>query len=107
MRLTADVVVVGSGPGGGAAARELAEAGLDTVVLEMGAEVPLSMRSQREEEMMPLLYQDASARTTADRCIQVIQGQGLGGSSLHNLNLCKRIPDELFDAHGQRLVGGM
>lgn len=93
---TADVVVVGSGAGGGAAARELARAGLDVVVLELGDRMPPAEMTQREEQMMPRLFAEAGARTTADRTIQVLQGKGVGGSTLHNLNLCKRIPDELL-----------
>ncbi|MBW1878401.1 MAG: GMC family oxidoreductase N-terminal domain-containing protein, partial [Deltaproteobacteria bacterium] len=96
-RAHCDVVVVGSGAGGGAAARELAMAGLDIMVLEMGDRLRNTEMTQREEQMMPRLYQDAGSRTTADRAIQVLQGKGLGGSTLHNLNLCKRIPEELLE----------
>jgi len=96
-RADCDVVVVGSGAGGGAAARELAIAGLDVVVLEMGERLRNTDMTQREEQMLPRLYQDAASRTTADRAIQVMQGKGLGGSTLHNLNLCKRLPEEMLE----------
>jgi choline dehydrogenase-like flavoprotein len=106
-RADCDVVVVGSGAGGGAAARELAVAGLDTMVLEMGDRFRTIDMTQREEQMMPRLYQDAGSRTTADRTIQVVQGKGLGGSTLHNLNLCKRLPEEILSQWADRygLVG--
>ncbi len=97
LELATEVVVVGSGAGGGAAAVELVQAGREVLILEMGnRELPKSF-TQREEQMMPRLFQDAGARTTADKAIQVLQGKGLGGSTLHNLNLCKRIDPELFE----------
>jgi choline dehydrogenase-like flavoprotein len=94
---TADVVIVGSGAGGGAAAAELARAGLDVVVLEMGEVERPETFTQREEQMMPRLFQDAGARATADKTITVLQGKGVGGSTLHNINLCKRVDAELLD----------
>lgn len=93
-----DVVVVGSGAGGAAAARQLARAGLDVVVLEMGEREAPSRFNQREEDMLPRLFQDAASRATLDHSVRVLQGKGLGGSTLHNLNLCKRLDDELLDA---------
>lgn len=97
-RLSADVVVVGSGAGGASAAAVLAARGLDVIVLELGDRERPSTFTQREEQMLPRLFQDAAARTTADRTITVLQGSGVGGSTLHNLNLCKRIDDALLDA---------
>jgi choline dehydrogenase-like flavoprotein len=94
--LTCEVVVVGSGAGGSAAAAQLAAAGLDVVVLEMGERSLPSDFTQREEEMIPRLFQEAGARTTTDGAITVLQGKGVGGSTLHNLNLCKRVPDALL-----------
>ncbi len=91
-RISADLCVVGSGPGGLTAATVAAEAGLKVVVLEAGELVTPARSSQREEEMLPRLMWDAGARTTTDRRTRVLQGHGVGGSSLHNLNLCKRIP---------------
>ncbi len=95
-RLRADLCVVGSGPGGAAAAMVAAEAGMRVVLVESGALVTPAMMSQREEEMIPRLLWQAGARMTADRGTHVHQGHGVGGSSLHNINLCKRIPDEVL-----------
>ena len=90
--LRADLIVVGAGPGGLMAAMVAAEAGLGVVVLEAGPFVPPSAMNQREDDMLPLLYAEAGTRMSADRGVHIHQGRGLGGSTLHNLNLCKRIP---------------
>jgi choline dehydrogenase-like flavoprotein len=94
-RLRAGLCVVGSGPGGATAARAAAEAGLDVVVLEAGPLTTPGEMNQREEDMLPRLYWSAGGRTTTDRGVHVHQGRGVGGSSLHNINLCKRIPVEI------------
>ena len=91
-RMRADLCVIGSGPGGATAAAIAAEAGLKVVVLEAGALVTPAMMSQREEDMLPRLLWHAGARTTRDRAVRIVQGHGVGGSSLHNINLCKRTP---------------
>lgn len=90
--ITADLCVVGSGPGGAMAAAIAAEAGLKVVVLETGALVTPGQMNQREADMFPKLLWEAGGRMTADRAIRIHQGHGVGGSSLHNLNLCKRVP---------------
>ncbi|MBI5512909.1 MAG: FAD-dependent oxidoreductase [Deltaproteobacteria bacterium] len=95
--LRADVVVVGAGAGGSMAARELARAGASVVLLEEGPDHPPESFTQREDEALATLYQDRGARTTADRAIMVLQGRGLGGSTIHNQNLCKRTPPELLE----------
>jgi choline dehydrogenase-like flavoprotein len=92
LRLKADLVVVGSGAGGAMAAMVAAEAGLSVVVLEAGEYLTPADMTQREEDMLPRLYWDAAGRTTSDRAVKIHQGRGVGGSTLHNLNLCKRIP---------------
>ena len=101
----ADVVIVGSGAGGSACADRLAAAGLDVLVLEMGEHETPDTFTQREEDMLPRLFQDAGGRTTADGAITVMQGKGVGGSTLHNLNLCKRVDDALLDEWDQGCAG--
>lgn len=92
LRLKADLCIVGAGAGGSTAAMIAAEAGLRVVVLEAGSYLTPADMVQREEEMLPLLYWDSGGRTTKDRAVKIHQGRGVGGSTLHNLNLCKRIP---------------
>jgi choline dehydrogenase-like flavoprotein len=92
LRLKADLVIVGSGAGGAMVAMVAAEAGLSVIVLEAGEYLTPADMTQREEDMLPRLYWDAAGRTTADRAVKIHQGRGVGGSTLHNLNLCKRIP---------------
>ncbi|HLM73480.1 MAG TPA: GMC family oxidoreductase N-terminal domain-containing protein, partial [Polyangiaceae bacterium] len=96
LRLKADLCVIGSGPGGAMAAMVAAEKGLSVVLLEAGELLTPADMVQREEVMFPLLYWEGGGRTTKDRGIHVHQGRGLGGSSLHNLNLCKRIPPQVL-----------
>lgn len=97
LRLRADLCVVGSGAGGAMAAMIAAEAGLSVVMLEAGEYLTPADMVQREEEMLPRLYWEAGGRTTKDRAVKIHQGRGVGGSTLHNLNLVKRIPASIRD----------
>src|SRR4051794_37842135 len=97
LQLEADLCVVGTGAGGAMVAREAARAGLRVVALEEG---PLSTPrdfDQREDHMLPLLFQESGARATDDGAVTVLQGRGVGGSTVHNTNLCKRAPAEVLD----------
>jgi choline dehydrogenase-like flavoprotein len=99
---SADAVVVGTGAGGGMAVRELARAGLQVIAVEEGGyHVPADF-TQREEAMIPMLFQDRGARTTSDFAIRVLMGRGVGGSTIHNTNLCKRTPAEILDHWARR-----
>ena len=55
-------------------ARQLARAGLRVVALEEGAHSVTRDFTQREDEMLPLLFQDGGGRTTDDGAITVLQG---------------------------------
>jgi choline dehydrogenase-like flavoprotein len=92
-----DVVVVGSGAGGAMLARQVARAGADVVVLEAGPHSTPKDFTQREDEMLPLLFADGGGRATDDGAVTVLQGRGVGGSTVHNTNLCKRAPDRVLD----------
>ena len=105
--LDVDAVVIGTGAGGSIALRELAaRAGLNVVALEEGASSTPRDFNQREDEMIPRLFQDAGGRATEDMGIRVLQGRGVGGSTVHNTNLCKRTPDAILDLLGAELRGG-
>jgi len=100
--LDVDAVVIGTGAGGSIALRELARAGLNAIALEEGGFHTSADFNQREEQMLPMLFQDGGGRTTTDLAIRVLQGRGVGGSTVHNTNLCKRIPDEVLDIWQRR-----
>ncbi|HEY8040656.1 MAG TPA: GMC family oxidoreductase [Polyangiaceae bacterium] len=97
LKLEVDAVVIGTGAGGSVALRELARAGLDVVALEEGAWLTSRDFDQREDHMLPQLFQDMGGRATEDMAIRVLQGRGVGGSTVHNTNLCKRTPDAILD----------
>lgn len=96
MRLEADLCVIGSGAGGAMAAMTAAEAGMKVVILEAGTYITPMDMVQREEVMVPKLLWSAGGSTTVDRSVKIHQGKGVGGSTLHNTNLCKRIPEAIL-----------
>ena len=90
LELRADACVIGSGAGGAVAAAELARGGLDVVVLEQGPHWTSKDFTQREDEMLPRLFEEAGMRQTEDGSITVLQGRNVGGSTVHNL--CYALP---------------
>ena len=68
MSVDFDVVVIGSGLGGGVAARVLAESGLRTLLLERGRMEPESMKAQDERRMM-------FAKEAADHRVSRVNGR--------------------------------
>ena len=97
LTLSAEVCVIGSGGGGAVVAKELAEAGRDVVVLEQGGHYTKEDFTQREDEMMPLLFEDMGQRATADQSILILQGRNIGGSTVHNLCYCFRTPAPILE----------
>jgi len=45
--------------------------------------------------MLPRLFAEGGGRATDDFSVSILQGKGVGGSTLHNTNLCKRLPEAL------------
>lgn len=96
LSLRAEVCVIGSGAGGAVAAAELARGGLDVVVLEQGPHWTSRDFTQREDEMLPRLFEEAGMRRTDDGSIVVLQGRNVGGSTVHNLCYAFRTPDPIL-----------
>ncbi len=95
--LEADVVIVGSGAGGGVTAEILARAGLSVIVVEEGALKSSRDFKMREADAYPSLYQESAARKTADKAINILQGRTVGGSTTVNWTSSFRTPPATLD----------
>ena len=84
MTLEADVVVVGSGSGGGVVAAELASAGRSVVVLEAGPFVDEGAMPTDELDAYSRLYLNHGLLATWDAAILLLAGSGVGGGTLVN-----------------------
>ena len=97
LQLEGDVVVIGTGAGGGTAAYCLARAGLDVILLEEGPLRTARDFKLQERSAYPELYQEAAARKTADKAIAILQGRAVGGSTLVNWTTSLRTPEPTLD----------
>jgi choline dehydrogenase-like flavoprotein len=109
--IRAEVCVIGSGGGGAVVAAELAESGRDVVVLEQGGYYTKRDFDQNERTMLPRLFEDSAQRLTEDGGVAILQGRGVGGSTVHNLGYCFRAPQPILelwaDEHGVRELGSL
>jgi choline dehydrogenase-like flavoprotein len=92
LHLEADVVIVGTGAGGGTAAEILSNAGLKVVMVETGALLSSSDFHMLEREAYPLMYQESANRQTKDKGITILQGRTVGGSTTVNWTSSFRTP---------------
>jgi choline dehydrogenase-like flavoprotein len=81
--LTCDVVIVGSGAGGGPLAGELAMAGLDVVVLEKGAFMTARDFTQDWGTMFGKIESRRGLSTSRDNGINLSFAETLGGTTVH------------------------
>jgi choline dehydrogenase-like flavoprotein len=100
--LDADVVIIGSGAGGGVTAEILALAGLSIVIVEEGALKSSRDFKMREADAYPALYQESAARKTADKGINILQGRTVGGSTTVNWTSSFRTPPDTLRFWQQR-----
>ena len=92
LSVEADVVIVGSGAGGGVTADRLSDAGLHVVLVEEGPLRSSSDFRMREADAYPELYQESASRKTADKAINILQGRCVGGSTTVNWTSNFRTP---------------
>lgn len=104
LTLDADVVIVGTGAGGGYTAEILANAGLRVVMLEKGGHNTAKTFSQNEGDAFPMLYMDNGAQRTKDKGFVVLQGRSVGGGTTVNWTTSFRTPERTLkhwvDAYG-------
>jgi choline dehydrogenase-like flavoprotein len=94
----ADVVLVGSGPAGAAAARHLALRGVGVVVLEEGHEARPADFSASGLRAMASLYRDMGTSIAfGNASMPYLQGRAVGGTSVVNGAISWRLPREVLD----------
>lgn len=95
--IACDVVVVGAGAGGTAAAAILADRGLKVAILEEGGNFTPDTFKPKAPEAFKRLYVERGNRVMAGSgIIPLPGGRGLGGSTLINSAICFRAPDRIF-----------
>ncbi len=92
-----DIVIIGSGAGGGIAAEQLAQAGFKVLLLEEGAYYTRDDFVMEERWAYPNLYQEGAARKTRDQAIGILQGRTVGGSTTVNWTTSIRTPQPTLD----------
>lgn len=94
----ADVVVIGTGAGGAAAAYTLASKGLAVLMIEEGCYHDRRDFSGRLTDVIPKLYR-ASGATVAlgNAVIPVPVGKSVGGTTTINSGTCLRTPDAVLN----------
>ena len=97
MTLEADVVILGSGAGGAAAAYELACRGLAVVIIEEGQYYDRSHFTGKLTEVIPKLYRSWGATVaTGNAIIPVPVGCNVGGTTTINSGTCMRTPSSVL-----------
>ncbi len=93
-----DVLIVGSGAGGAVAAAELAEAGLDVLVLEAGGHYNRDNYPSDRLEAISTLYRDAGLTIAEGRPpIPVPVAKVVGGTTVINSGTCFRAPGPVLE----------
>ena len=94
--LTCDVVIVGSGAGGGCVAAALAAAGLDVIVVDKGPFKTEADFSHSEPEASRDMYLYGKTLATSDLGVRIIAGSVVGGGTLVNYATAFRTPDHVL-----------
>ncbi len=91
-----DVIVIGSGAGGGVAAANLADYGHDVLIIERGSHYPSTRINHHEARMTGRLYHQGALQLSQNRDVVLFQGSAVGGSTLINNGICLRMAEPDF-----------
>jgi len=94
--LSADVVIVGTGPGGASIARVLADAGRRVVLVEEGPARP-NFRPNAAHTNRFHMQEGGGMVARGSKLMPIAAGRGVGGGSLVNSAICFRVPDDVAD----------
>jgi choline dehydrogenase-like flavoprotein len=99
--LRADVLVIGSGPGGATTAHLLAEHGKDVMILEEGPDLPLDSCTPFSVDEMRQKYRAGGLNVTLGTAkVTFVEGCCAGGGSEVNSALYHRTPPEILSDWG-------
>ncbi len=95
--LEADVVIVGSGAGGGVSAEILSQKGLKVILVEAARLKSSDEFNLNEAEAYHDLYQEGGMRATKDGTMSIMQGRAVGGTTVVNWTSSFRTPVQTLD----------
>ncbi|KAI8139415.1 hypothetical protein BJV82DRAFT_582068 [Fennellomyces sp. T-0311] len=99
-----DVVIVGSGAGGGVCAAELSKAGYSVLVIEKAQYFHESELELSEKAAYPALYEENGSLRTEDGGIVMVAGSAFGGGTTVNYSVSLKLPytvrEEWAKKHG-------
>ncbi|MBS8240399.1 GMC family oxidoreductase [Marinobacter lipolyticus] len=98
----ADVVIIGTGAGGGTTAEILARAGLSVILVEEGRLYYQKDFKMDELSAYASLYQEGMSRVTRDGAIAILQGRCVGGSTTVNWTSSFRTPEPTLNYWADR-----
>lgn len=96
-RLTADVVIIGSGAGGSLVASRLAAAGLEVLIVEAGPWLHGADFTEDEATLFPRLFAEAGMRATEDLSVTILQGGAAGGGTTVNWMMMHRPGEHVLE----------
>lgn len=102
MKLEADIVIVGSGPGGSVMAKELSEvSGLKIILVDSGPYI-LERFYQQLELKMSQIYWEGGNRVTDDLSTQIAQARCVGGGTVLYTGTAHKVPEFVLDDWANR-----
>jgi len=103
LTVSCDVVIVGSGAGGAVMAAELADAGIDVVVVEEGGYHPTESFTPSAGRALRTIYRDGGAQSSlGSPPILFSEGRCVGGSTVINGGMCWRTPEHVLERWSSR-----
>jgi choline dehydrogenase-like flavoprotein len=104
LTLDCDVVIIGTGAGGGTTAEILSAKGLNVIMVEEGPLRSSNHFDMQEKTAYSDLYQEGMTRATVDGGITIMQGRAVGGTTTVNWTSSFRTPEQTLqhwtEVHG-------